>query len=149
MGSTVQRGLVLVVLATVMIIALWVLLPEGEDRGSYVVSSVSSGDSITVTRGQLTQDVRLLGVRAPAVGECGFEASRDYLGDGIGGVTVTLVPGDGADVEGEPLKRYVEVQGLDAGLAQIAQSHAAADGTDHPRAAEYAEVDAATADPCA
>jgi len=148
MNSTVQRGLVIVVIATCSIIALWILLPDPEPRGGYHVTAVHSGDTITVERDRVQHEVRLLGVRAPAAGECGFEESRDYLADGIDGVTVTLIPGPGEDVEGEPLLRYVEVQGLDAGLAQIAEAHATADGSDHPRVELYEEADLATPDPC-
>ena len=148
MGSTIQRGLVIVVIATCSIIALWVLLPDAEPRSGYQVVASHSGDTITVERDRLQQQVRLLGVRAPAEGECGFDESRDYLSDGILGAMVTLIPGDGEDVEGQPLLRYVEVQGLDAGLAQIAESHAVADGSEHPRSELYEEADNATPDPC-
>lgn len=151
MGSTVQRGLLLVVLATVMIIALWVLLPEqSDDDGPWTVVAVASGHTIEVNRGEETALVLLAGVTAPGVGECGFEESREYLEGSVGGVQVTLIDAGLPDWpdEGGSWQRYVEVQGLDVGLAQIAQSHAVADGTDHPRAAEYKEVDAATPDPC-
>jgi len=158
MGSTVQRGLLIVVIASCMILALWILLPDREPPATYEVVAVTSGDTLEVepTNADPAPNagappritVRLLGVRAPAEGECGFEESRAYLAEGVDGVIVTVLPGDDPATHGNTIVRYVEVQGLDVGLAQIAESHAVADGTDHDRVELYEEADAATPNPC-
>lgn len=146
-NSTVRRGLALLVILGCSFLLMWWFLPKGQGNGGWVVTQVRSGDAIVVERGGETHVVHLAGIGAPAEGECGFEASRDYLADGIGGVAVTLIdPGlPGGDNTWE---RYVEVQELDAGLAQIAESHAVALDMEHPRRDEYREADAATPDPC-
>ena len=71
------------------------------------------------------------------------------LDGSVGGLTVALIDGsaDGTLPDGS-WQRYVEARNLDAGLAQIAEAEAVADGTVHDRQAEYEQVDAATPDPC-
>lgn len=149
MENTVRRGLGVVVVVTLSFLLLWWLVPRGVDSGGWQVTAVTSGDTIQVERAGVRHTVHLLGVAAPDPRQCGFEASRAYLEGSVGGATVTLLEGtsDGTLPDGS-WRRYVEIQKLDAGLAQIAQAQAVADGTVHDRQAEYEQVDAATPDPC-
>ena len=80
MGSTVSRGLGIIVLVTLSFLLLWWLVPRGAgpDRGGWEVTAVTSGDTIHVQRAGETHTVHLLGVAAPRPGECGFEESRSY-----------------------------------------------------------------------
>ena len=149
MNSTASRGLVVVVLVTCTMLLLWWFVPKPEDRGGYLVTSVVSGDTITVTRDGETHVVHLLGVKAPADGECGFDDARQYLVDGIQGVDVVLKPGpDVTTFEDGSWLRYVEIEGRDAGLALIDAGLAKADGTDHPRADQYGAAESKATPVC-
>lgn len=146
-NGTVRRGIALLVIVGCSFLLLWWFVPKGQGDGGWRVVEVRSGDAISVERDGEKHVVHLAGIQAPAEGECGFEASRDYLAAGVDGVTATLID-PGLDSGDDTWERYVEVSGLDAGLGQIAESHAVALDTDHPRADEYHEADDATPDPC-
>jgi endonuclease YncB( thermonuclease family) len=117
-----------------------------------IVTRVVDGDTVEVDG--LT--VRLIGIDTPERDECGFtEASvalqRLVLGQQV---RVTAVPGrEDRDRYGR-LLRYVDAQGLDAGLNLIRQGLAVAryDGRDgyerHPRQAVYVRADARSPDFC-
>lgn len=137
MNSTGSRALIVIVLITCSMLLLWWFAPKGEDRGGWLVTEVASGDTITVTREGETVIVHLLGVDAPAQGECGFTESRDHLAEGIDGVEVVLIDQGGDATRWPAFDRYVELAGRDAGLEQITTGHAVPDGSEHARTEQY------------
>lgn len=94
---------------------------------TWEVTKVVDGDTIWAARGAERVKVRLIGIDTPEVGQCGFaEASRNLRGI-IGGQRVTLTPGAQTDLDRYGrLLRYVDVNGVDAGLRQIKQGYAVA-----------------------
>src|SRR6476469_2629560 len=124
---------------------------------TWEVTKVVDGDTIWAARGAERVKVRLIGIDTPETGQCGFaEASRNLRGI-IGGHRVTLTPGAQTDLDRYGrLLRYVDVNGVDAGLRQIKQRYAVAryDSRDgygaHPRETAYVRADAASPKaPCA
>lgn len=140
---------------------------------AYEVVAVISGDTVDVSDGMETVRVRLLGVDAPEVGECGFERASEALlrelspGAGLP-VYLTPNPEDGSareDEEGSllryvvPVVRYdeeAESDGvvpddtnrgvLESGLANA--GHDSRDGHDlHPQEDLYHELDDAEPEP--
>jgi len=155
MNSTVSRGIIVVVLITCTMLVLWWVTPRPEDQGGWLVTSVSSGDTITVERDGDMRTVHLLGIWAPEAGECGFNESRQYLVDGIQGVEVVLKeydanPGSPAAEPSAdtltPWELYVEFSRLDVGLAQIEAGHAVASGDVHGRSDQYRAAQRASQD---
>ena len=118
---------------------------------TWEVTKVVDGDTIWAARGAERVKVRLIGIDTPEVGQCGFaEASRNLRAI-IGGQRVTLTPGAQTDLDRYGrLLRYVDVNGVDAGLRQIKQGYAVAryDSRDgygaHARETAYVRADAAS-----
>ncbi len=118
-----------------------------------VVDKVVDGDTVDV-RG--VGRVRVLGIDTPERGECGFGPASSYLKTLVLGRTVALVSPEGSDDEdryGRKL-RYLDVNGTDAGLAEIMAGLARAryDSRDgygaHPREQVYIAADAAAPSTC-
>ncbi len=111
-----------------------------------MVTKVVDGDTIWVAG---AGKVRLVGMDTPERGQCGFEQATDHLAALLMGREVTLSY-DGRDDRDRygRLLRYVDVGGVDAGLAQIQAGLARArydsrDGYgEHPREATYLAADA-------
>lgn len=111
------------------------------DESRVVVAHVIDGDTIEVASGE---HVRLIGIDTPEVGRCGYGAATAALRRMVEGRTVVLVNPDSvqdADAYGR-LLRYVDIEGRDAGLAQIrAGARARYDSRDgydpHPREDRY------------
>jgi endonuclease YncB( thermonuclease family) len=119
----------------------------GGDRSRAVVAHVVDGDTVEIESGE---HVRLIGVDTPEVGACGYATATARMRRMVEGRTVVLVIPDSVqdvDTYGR-LLRYVDVDGRDAGLAQIrAGARARYDSRDgfdpHPREDRYhrAELD--------
>ncbi|CAN7163045.1 thermonuclease family protein [Terrabacter sp. LjRoot27] len=117
----------------------------------WTVTKVVDGDTIWVSRAGVSRKVRFIGIDTPETGQCGFTEARNALRGIIGGQRVTLTAGARDDVDryGRAL-RYVDVNGVDAGLRLIKQGYAVAryDSRDgygsHTREAAYVRADAAS-----
>ena len=118
-----------------------------------IVGKVVGGGTVDV-RG--VGRVRVLGIDTPERGECGFGPATSYLKTLVLGRTVALVSPDGSDDEdryGRKL-RYLDVDGTDAGLAEIMAGLARAryDSRDgygaHPREQVYIAADTAAPSTC-
>ncbi len=114
-----------------------------------VVTHVIDGDTVDVTA---LGRVRVKGIDAPEVGQCGHDEASTRLSQLVLGRQVTLVPGGRDDHDGYGrLLRYVEVDGKDAGRELIGGGLAIAryDSRDgygaHPREADYVALDAQVA----
>jgi endonuclease YncB( thermonuclease family) len=122
--------------------------------GSYTatVTHIVDGDTLDLSNGER---VRLIGIDTPETNECGYAEAKANMSSVALGKTATLSPGarDDKDKYGRVL-RYVDVGGVDAGLAQIKAGLAIAryDSRDgygaHPREAQYVAADAATPQVC-
>ena len=118
---------------------------------TWAVMKVVDGDTIWVARDGVSRKVRLVGIDTPESGQCGFTESTRNLRGIIGGQRVRLTAGaqDDVDQYGR-LLRYVDVNGVDAGLRQIKQGQAVAryDSRDgygtHARETAYVNADAAS-----
>ena len=115
------------------------------------VSSVTDGDTLRLDSGEA---VRLVGMDAPEPGRCGSERATRLLTELTLGKVVTLpAPVDDRDRYGR-LLRYVDVDGVDAGLRLIKRGLAVArydsrDGYDrHPREARYVRADRRSPNVC-
>jgi endonuclease YncB( thermonuclease family) len=99
--------------------------------------------------------VRIIGIDTPERGVCGFQDAADALAAMVAGKPVTVTGGarDDVDKYGRIL-RYIDVDGVDVGLALIEQGLAIAryDSRDgygrHPRQEAYVDADAASASVC-
>ncbi len=117
-----------------------------------VVQHWSDGDTVVTDLGK----IRLIGINAPDVGECGYEAATgSALAQAPVGSTVTLTAPAGHDDTDRygRLLRYVAVGSVDVGLRQIkAGSVAKFDSTDgydaHPQQAKYRKTDIRKRDYC-
>lgn len=118
-----------------------------------VVDHWSDGDTVVTDLGT----VRLIGVNAPDVDECGYDDATgiaEKLAPAGTTVTITLPPKhDATDTYGR-LLRYVDVGTVDVGLRQIKKgSQAKYDSTDgydkHPRQKRYRQQDIKHRDYCA
>lgn len=114
--------------------------------GGGVVVDVIDGDTIEVDG---VGRVRLVGVDTPEMGDCGYDAARDQLAALVLGESVELVPGGVDDRDRyDRLLRYVDVDGVDAGLLLIEEGLAVSrydsrDGYgEHRRERAYVEADA-------
>ncbi|MEZ0578143.1 thermonuclease family protein [Nocardioides sp. MH1] len=113
----------------------------------YLVSHVGDGDTVRLRNGEV---VRLVGIDAPEVGECGHDKASDLLTDLVEGRLVSLTEADEDRDKYDRLLRYVDVGGLDVGLRLIKKGLAIAryDSRDgygrHPRQKEYVAADRAS-----
>ncbi len=121
------------------------------ERG--VVTHVVDGDTIDVAG---VGRIRYRGIDTPERGACGFDAAAEALTRLVLGRQVDLIDpgtGDSADRYGR-LLRYVDVDGVDSGLALIKKGLAIAryDSRDgygwHPREEVYIRADQRAADLC-
>ena len=115
-----------------------------------VVVDVIDGDTIDV---EGVGRVRLVGVDTPEIGDCGYGEARAQLAALVLGESVVLVPGGVDDRDRyDRLLRYVDVDGMDAGLLLIEEGLAVSrydsrDGYgEHTREQEYVQADAGAAD---
>jgi endonuclease YncB( thermonuclease family) len=111
-----------------------------------VVIDVIDGDTVEVDG---VGRVRLVGVDTPEIGDCGYDEARDELADLVLGKSVELVPAGVDDRDRyDRLLRYVDVDGVDAGLLLIEEGLAVSrydsrDGYgEHQREQEYVQADA-------
>ncbi|GAA3695288.1 hypothetical protein GCM10022399_09790 [Terrabacter ginsenosidimutans] len=116
---------------------------------TWAVTKVVDGDTIWASRDGVTRKIRFIGIDTPETGQCGFTEARNALRGIIGGQRVTLTPGARDDVDRYGrLLRYVDVNGVDAGLRLVKQGYGVAryDSRDgygyHPREAAYVRADA-------
>ncbi|WP_207556080.1 thermonuclease family protein [Intrasporangium flavum] len=116
---------------------------------TWAVTKVVDGDTIWVERDGQRAKVRFIGIDTPETGQCGFTEARNALRAIIGGQRVTLTAGARDDVDRYGrLLRYVDVNGVDAGLRLVRQGFAIAryDSRDgygrHTREAAYVRADA-------
>jgi hypothetical protein len=85
---------------------------------------VIDGDTIELATGER---VRLIGIDTPERGVCGFSEASERLSGMVTGRVVTLSPGARDDVDHyDRLLRYVDVDGVDAGLVLINEGYAIA-----------------------
>ena len=132
--------------------------PEAASPTAFTVSKVIDGDTIELTDGSQTMVVRMVGIDTPETGSCGADAATRTLTALLQGQPVTITPGgDGEDTDryGRFL-RYVDVNGVDAGLRLIEDGLAIAryDSRDgygaHTRESTYVAADSASPnDACA
>ena len=114
-----------------------------------VVDRVVDGDTVDLQNGET---VRLLGIDAPEVGECGYLKASENLSGLVLDKRVQLVAGSVDSDRYGRILRYVDVGGLDAGLRLIENGFAIAryDSRDgygfHPREPQYIAADAAAKD---
>ncbi len=104
------------------------LLVRGPASGAFagsiagVVVDVVDGDTIDV--GGVGR-VRIIGIDTPERDECGFETATRRLAELVLGERVVLVAGASGDVDRYGrLLRYVDVDGVDAGLVLIEEGWA-------------------------
>lgn len=166
MGVRRRRRVALVVTVLVALLAVGVALGVWQStRSGAPVGSVGSGGSastvasdgtvVAVVDGDTVDvagvgRVRLIGIDTPERGECGYAVATEALSAQALGRQVTLLAGaqDDTDRYGR-LLRYVIVNGVDVGLAQVEQGLAVAryDSRDgygaHDRQSEYVAADAA------
>lgn len=124
--------------------------PAAVAAAGWTVTNVVDGDTVDVRAADGTEErVRLIGMDTPERGECGFAEASDALAAMVLGETVDLVAGARDDRDRyDRILRYVDVDGLDAGLALIEQGYAIAryDSRDgygkHPREDAYVAADA-------
>lgn len=113
------------------------------DAAAAVVVSVTDGDTVETSAGT----VRIIGIDAPELGECGYDDAASYVSDLLpAGDTVTLTLPDGETEQDKygRLLRYVDTaQGVDVASSLLAAGVVVAryDSTDgypwHSREAEY------------
>lgn len=117
--------------------------PDRSPR-TWVVTEVIDGDTVDLGNGER---VRLVGIDTPERGECGYEKAADALSALVLGRHVELVRSDEDRDQYARLLRYVDVDGLDAGLALLRRGLAVAryDSRDgygfHPREPRYVAAD--------
>ena len=111
---------------------------------THLVTHVVDGDTVDLADGER---VRLVGIDTPEVGECGYEQSSLALARLVLDRQVELVVSD-EDRDGYGrLLRYVDVDGVDAGLQLVRDGLAVAryDSRDgygfHPREPQYVAAD--------
>ena len=120
--------------------------PKPKKR-TYRVVYVVDGDTIKLGNGET---VRLAGIDAPEVGECGDKRSRKTLSRLVLGERITLGASDEDHDQYGRLLRYVDVGSTDSGLSLIKSGLAIAryDSRDgygfHPREEQYIAADRAS-----
>ena len=116
---------------------------------TYLVVRVVDGDTVQLGNGET---VRLVGIDAPEVGECGYEQATEALADLVLDRDVRLTIFDEDRDQYGRLLRYVDIAAVDAGLQLIERGLAVAkyDSRDgygyHPRQARYIAADSASHD---
>lgn len=121
---------------------------------AWLVEFVVDGDTIEVSRDGVQETVRFIGIDTPERDECGYADARSALEELVDGRTVTLLPGAPTDRDNyDRMLRYVEVDGVDAGLWMLENGYAAEvydsrRGKPHDREEEYIAADDAAADVC-
>jgi endonuclease YncB( thermonuclease family) len=142
--------------ATAVLAASLAVVPSARADTAVVTATVdhwADGDTVVTELGT----VRLIGINAPDVGECGY-ANATRLAESLAssGSTVTLTLPTGHDDRDDygRLLRYVAVGTTDVGLRQIKKgSQAKYDSTDgydaHPRQKQYRTQDIRHRDYCA
>ena len=114
---------------------------------TYRVVEVVDGDTVILGNGET---VRLGGIDAPEVGECGFKRARNKLSRLVLDKRVTLGATDEDRDQYGRMLRYVDVDGTDSGLRLIKDglSIARYDSRDgygfHPREPKYIKADQAS-----
>ena len=103
------------------------------------IESVADGDTLTVSIEGEQTEIRLLGINAPEHNECWGDESRAAVLQIAAGETVT-VEGTEQDRFGRKLA-YVAVDGTDIGGFLLENGHAIAMSDDHPRRAEYFDIE--------
>ncbi len=117
--------------------------PEKHSR-TWLVVEVIDGDTVDLGNGER---VRLVGIDTPERGECGYEKAADALSALVLGRQVELVRSDEDRDQYDRLLRYVDVDGVDAGLELVRRGLAVAryDSRDgygfHPREPKYVAAD--------
>jgi endonuclease YncB( thermonuclease family) len=86
------------------------------------VTGIVSGDTIDTTAGR----VRIIGIGAPATGECGFTESAAHAARVAPIGSEVLLAGDGTDRNGLLWRHATTWVGADLGLEQITDGYAAA-----------------------
>ncbi len=122
----------------------------------WTVVHVVDGDTVDVRAGDGQQErIRIVGIDTPERGECGFGPSTSAMQDLVLEREVEVTPA--ARTERDRYGRllaYIDVDGVDAGLALIEAGLAVAryDSRDgygrHPREERYVAADAATEHVC-
>ncbi|WP_082605912.1 thermonuclease family protein [Nocardioides sp. Root190] len=116
---------------------------------TYVVTRVVDGDTVDLDNGE---SVRLLGIDTPERGECGFGPAESALKRLVQGKEVVLSGGDTDRDRYDRLLRYLDLDGVDAGLRMLQAGLAIAryDSRDgygrHPREDAYIAADDAADD---
>jgi endonuclease YncB( thermonuclease family) len=116
-------------------------------RKTFRVVNVVDGDTVDLGNGET---VRLAGIDAPEVGECGYKRARNTLEGLVLGERVSLGKSDEDHDRYGRLLRYIDVGDTDAGLRLIKDGLAVAryDSRDgygfHPREPRYIKADRAS-----
>lgn len=150
-----MRSRILLGTALAAAAASLVAVPTAEAKDATVTATVvswSDGDTVVTDLGK----VRLIGINAPDVGECGYgKATRSAKKLAPVGSTVTLTAPTGHDDTDQygRLLRYVGVGSVDVGLRQIKKGSVAKfDSTDgygaHPKQKRYRRADIRNKDYC-
>ena len=114
---------------------------------TYRVVQVVDGDTVDLGNGET---VRLAGIDAPEVGECGSKRARNKLASLVLGKRISLGASDEDRDRYGRLLRYIDADGTDAGLRLIKAGLAIAryDSRDgygfHPREPKYVKADRAS-----
>jgi endonuclease YncB( thermonuclease family) len=124
--------------------------PSGEE--GWTVEWVIDGDTVDVRGPDGTEErVRVIGIDAPEREQCGYAEATAALAELVDGREVALVAGARDDRDRyDRLLRYLDVDGIDAGLYLIEQGLAIAryDSRDghgrHDREDDYIAADAAS-----
>jgi endonuclease YncB( thermonuclease family) len=143
-----RRGLRLLALSPAVLISQCAPQCAPAPAQPVTVTHVVDGDTVDISTGER---VRIIGIDAPEVGQCGADVATARLTQLVLDHAVDLPAGARDDVDryGRFL-RYVDVDGLDAGRTLIGEGLAIAryDSRDgyggHPRQADYVALDAAT-----
>lgn len=120
--------------------------PKDRKKKTYLVVHVVDGDTIDLRNGRT---VRLAGIDAPEVGQCGYKRARNTLADLVLGKRVSLAASDEEQDQYGRLLKYVDIGKTDAGLRLIKSGLAIAryDSRDgygyHPREPKYIAADRA------
>ncbi len=119
--------------------------------GTWLLVNVVDGDTVNVTRDGSAEKIRLLGIDAPEIGQCGHEEATARLEAILAdGVSVTFDDGQDQDRYGRLLAFLSGADGADAGLTLIEAGLTIAryDSRDgyrrHARQDEYIAADAAS-----